>query len=73
MNYVICSVCGAAIQDAERGPIVAAYEHRMAAHGPMVMRFSETKEMAPNPDPMIQHWALKRGAYHRRKARAMAS
>ena len=70
--YVICANCGMAIQDAERGPIVAALEHRLE-HGPMVMRYFETKELAPNPEPMIHYRALRRGVYHRRRAREKAS
>lgn len=73
MDTVICAVCGVAIQDVECGPIVAAYEHRIAAHGPMVMRFSETKALAPNRAPMAQYRIQRRGAYHRAKRRAMAS
>ena len=69
--YVICANCGMAIQDAERGPIVAALEHRRA-HGPMVSRVYEAraiKEFAPNPEPMRYARELYRRQYHRAKAR----
>lgn len=38
MNIVQCQVCTAILYDAERGPILAAIQHREKEHPPVVQK-----------------------------------
>ena len=71
VNIVQCQTCTAILYDAERGPIVAAIEHRETC-SPMVARFPDEKPLAPNPTRIQEALVQARAAY-RRQVRRRAS